>query len=150
MNKKEPDKETEDSFKAVKMTLNQFCSNTPLKKRTMNELCKKITGKNKINDHKKVLIGFGDWSSQKDSIIRGHHRGPVVSLKNELKKWCALKLVDEYNTSKLCCKCESETEKVSYNNVKINSVLRCRNNECGIVIDRDINGCKNIFKIFNL
>ena len=30
----------------------------------------------------------------------------------------------------------------------INSVLRCRNNECGIVIDRDINGCKNIFKIF--
>jgi len=34
------------------------------------------------------------------------------------------------------------------NNVKINSVLRCRNNECGIVIVRDINGCKNIFKIF--
>ena len=118
------------------------------KQKTMTELCKKITGKNNINDPKKVLIGFGDWSSQKDSIIRGHHRGPVVSLKNELKQWCTLKLVDEYNTSKLCCKCESETEKVSYNNVKTNSVLRCRNNECGIVIDRDINGCKNIFRIF--
>ena len=118
------------------------------KQKTMTELCKKITGKNNINDPKKVLIGFGDWSSQKDSIIRGHHRGPVVSLKNELKQWCTLKLVDEYNTSKLCCKCESETEKVSYNNVKTNSVLRCGNNECGIVIDRDINGCKNIFRIF--
>ena len=30
----------------------------------------------------------------------------------------------------------------------VNSVLRCTNNECGIVIDRDINGCKNIYNIF--
>ena len=118
------------------------------KQKTMINLCKKLTEKSSINDTKKVLIGFGDWSSQKDSIIRGHRRGPIVKLKNELKRWCTIKLVDEYNTSKLCCKCESETEKVSYNNVKINSVLRCRNNECGMVIDRDINGCKNIFKIF--
>ena len=44
MNKKEPDKETEDSFKAVKMTLNQFCSNTPLKKR-INEF---VLNANKI------------------------------------------------------------------------------------------------------
>ena len=65
-----------------------------------------------------------------------------------MKRWCTLKLVDEYNTSKLCCRCDNETEKVSYNNVKVNSVLHCKNNECGIVIDRDINGCKNILKIF--
>ena len=45
-------------------------------------------------------------------------------------------------------RCHSEMEKMSYNNIKINSVLRCKNNECGIVIDRDINGCKNIFNIF--
>ena len=111
-------------------------------------LCKKITTKKNINDTKKVLVGFGNWSSQKDSIIRGHRRGPVVRLKHELKRWCTLKLVDEYNTSKLCCRCDNETEKVSYNNVKVNSVLHCKNNECGIVIDRDINGCKNILKIF--
>ena len=48
----------------------------------------------------------------------------------------------------MCCRCDSETEKVSYSNVKVNSVLRCKNNECGIAIDRDVNGCKNIFKIF--
>ena len=118
------------------------------KQKTINELCKKITGKNHINDKKRVLVGFGNWSSQKDSIIRGHRRGPVVSLKRELKRWCKLKLVDEYCTSKLCCRCDSETEKVSYGKVKVNSVLRCKNNECGIVIDRDVNGCKNIFKIF--
>ena len=118
------------------------------KQKTINELCKKITDKNHINDKKRVLVGFGNWSSQKDSIIRGHRRGPVVSLKRELKRWCKLKLVDEYCTSKLCCRCDSETEKVSYGKVKVNSVLRCKNNECGIVIDRDVNGCKNIFKIF--
>ena len=118
------------------------------KQKTINNLCKKITTKKNINDTKKVLIGFGNWSSQKDSIIRGHRRGPVVRLKHELKRWCTLKLVDEYNTSKLCCRCDNETEKVSYNNVKVNSVLHCKNNECGIVIDRDINGCKNILKIF--
>ena len=118
------------------------------KQKTMNNLCKKITGKTSINDKKKVLVGFGNWSSQKDSIIKGHRRGPVVSLKQELKRWCTLKLVDEYCTSKMCCRCDSETEKVSYSNVKVNSVLRCKNNECGIIIDRDVNGCKNIFKIF--
>ena len=118
------------------------------KQKTMNELCKKITGKKQINDNKKVLIGFGDWSTQKDSIIKGHRRGPVVELKNRLKKWCKLVEVDEFRTSKLCCRCHSEMEKMSYNNIKINSVLRCKNNECRIVIDRDINGCKNIFNIF--
>jgi hypothetical protein len=118
------------------------------KQKTINELCKKITGKNNINDPKRVLVGFGNWSSQKDSIIRGHRRGPVVALKRELKRWCTLKLVDEYRTSKMCCRCDNETEKVSYGKVKVNSVLRCKNNECGIVIDRDVNGCKNIFKIF--
>ena len=53
----------------------------------LDELCKKITGKNNINDTKRVLVGFGNWSSQKDSIIRGHRRGPVVALKRELKRW---------------------------------------------------------------
>ena len=116
----------------------------------MNEICKQITTKNhKYDKSKKVLIGFGDWSTQKDSIIKGHKRGPVVALKRVLKKWVNnLILVDEFRTSKLCYKCHHKTEKMSYNNIKVNSVLRCTNNECRIVIDRDINGCKNIFKLF--
>ena len=72
------------------------------KQKTINELCKKITGKNNINDPKRILVGFGNWSSQKDSIIRGHRGGPVVALKRELKRCCKLKLVDEYCTGKMC------------------------------------------------
>jgi transposase len=65
----------------------------------------------------------------------------------DLRKWCKVIDVNEFRTSKLCCKCHNETEKVSYNGVKVNSVLRCCNNECGMIIDRDINGCKNILKM---
>ena len=69
-----------------------------------------------------------------------------------LKKWCTLRVIDEFRTSKNCCRCFNVTENVSYKygekNVKVNSVLRCKNNECGIVIDRDVNACKNIFNIF--
>ena len=38
-------------------------------------------------------------------------------------------IVDEYRTSKMCCRCDNETENVSYGKVKVNSVLRCKNNE---------------------
>jgi transposase len=37
--------------------------------------------------------------------------------------------------------------KVKFNGKEINSVLRCSNNECGIIIDRDINGARNIFML---
>ena len=32
-----------------------------------------------VIQRKWVLVGFGNWNSQKDSIIRGHRRGPVVA-----------------------------------------------------------------------
>jgi transposase len=37
--------------------------------------------------------------------------------------------------------------KVKFNGKEINSVLRCSNNECGITIDHDINGARNIFML---
>ena len=55
--------------------------------------------------------------------------------------------VDEFRMSKLCCCCYSETAKVKFNKKEINSVLRCSNNECGITIDRDINGASNIYML---
>ena len=118
--------------------------------KTMHELCKRITNKKHPHDKNiKALIGIGNWSSQHDSIIRGHCRGPIVALKRELKKWCKLVEVDEFRTSVTCYKCHSNTIKMSYNSVQVNSVLRCSNNECGTVLDRDVNGCKNILHIFD-
>jgi hypothetical protein len=129
-------------------------------------LCKTITKKkNKFDDSTKTIVGFGDWSNPNDSIIRGHRRGPVLKLKEELKRWCKVVEVKEFRTSKLCCCCHHETTKVAmddsdfkytdrrvneddYRRSKLNSVLRCSNNECGITIDRDINGAKNIKMVF--
>ena len=118
-----------------------------LEKKKINELCQLISKKQDINEQSKVVVGFGDWSNPHDSIIRGHKRGPVLKLKKHLRKCCKVIDVNEFRTSKLCCKCHNETEKVYYNGVKINSVLRCLNNECVMIIDRDTNGCKNILKM---
>jgi hypothetical protein len=118
-----------------------------LEQKKMNELCKLISKKENINEQSKVVVGFGDWSNPNDSIIKGHRRGPVLKLKRHLRKWCKVLDVNEFRTSKLCCKCYTETQRVSYNGIKVNSVLRCLNNECRMVIDRDINGCKNILKM---
>ena len=130
-------------FRRMRITTHIF------RQKTMHELCKRITSKRQPHDDIKALIGIGNWSSQKDSIIRGHCRGPIVALKRELRKWCKLVEVDEFRTSVTCYKCHSCTEKMSYDSVKINSVLRCSNNECGKILDRDVNGCKNILHIFD-
>ena len=81
-------------------------------------------------------------------------------------------LIDEFRTSKMCCKCESEhgiTEKFQKQRNKkkkpkqelVNSgfkkpykrtiiahgLLRCTNVSCKCLHNRDVNGAKNIFKI---
>jgi transposase len=71
----------------------------------------------------------------------------VQEVKNKLQKWCEVVDVDEFRTSKLCCHCHCEMAKVKFNGKEINSVLRFSNNECGITIDRDINGARNIFML---
>lgn len=113
------------------------------------DLCKDITKKrHKLDNSVTSIVGFGNWSNSRDSIIRGHRRGPVKEIKRELSKWCKVIDVDEFRTSKLCCHCHSETGKVSFNGHKVHSVLRCTNNECGITIDRDVNGANNIYMLF--
>jgi len=37
--------------------------------------------------------------------------------------------------------------KVKFNGKEINSVLHCSNNECGITIDHDITGARNIYML---
>ena len=59
-------------------------------------------------------------------------------------------MIDEYNTSKRCSKCYSETEKMKYPYPEgirtVNDVLRCKNEMCRTYFDRDINGARNMLK----
>ena len=73
----------------------------------------------------------------------------MQEVKNKLQKWSEVVDVDEFCTSKLCCYCHCEMAKVKFNGneININSVLHCSNNECGITIDHDINGAGNIFML---
>jgi hypothetical protein len=64
-----------------------------------------------------------------------------------LQKWCEVVDVEEFCTSKLCCHCHYEMAKVKFNGKEINSVLHCSNNKCGITIDHDIKGARNIFML---
>jgi hypothetical protein len=52
---------------------------------------------------KKVIVGFGNRGSPRDSIIQGHCRRPVKEIKEKLKRWCELVDVDEFRMSKVCC-----------------------------------------------
>jgi len=71
----------------------------------------------------------------------------VQEVKNKLQKWCEVVDVDGFRTSKLCCHCHCEMAKVKFNGKETNSVLCCSNNKCGITIDHDINGARNIFML---
>ena len=87
------------------------------------------------------------WSNPNNSTIRGHKRGPVKRIVKELRRWCRVETIDEFNTSKKCSKCLSDTEKMKYPEMRtVNDVLRCKNELCRTYFDRDINGARNMLK----
>ncbi len=106
---------------------------------TLVKMCKSISRRNT-----KTIVGFGNWSNPSNSIIKGNRRGPVQELKDHLRRLVRVVDIDEYKTSKLCSNCYSETKKMFQN---VNSVLSCTN--CKNIIDRDINGAKNIYYLTN-
>jgi len=117
------------------------------KQKTFVKILQRFTTKKSELEKKQVIVGFGNWGNPRDSIIQGHRRGPVQEVENKLQKWCEVVDVDEFRTSKLCCHCHCEMAKVKFNGTEINNVLHCSNNECGITIDRDIIGARNIFML---
>ena len=127
-------------------------------KATMHKICESIVSK------KKTLVGFGDFS-QKHGLVKKHPTAPIKKFKNELRKYCDVVDVDEYNTSKTCNCCHKPIElyknKVirkmkdgTYTKARmsnINSVIRCKFNECKLCcMDRDINASKNILYLLTL
>jgi len=114
------------------------------------EICKMLSGKRRPDEERNVIVGWGNWSNPNNSIIRGHKRCPVKRIVKELRRWCRVETIDEFNTSKKCSKCYSDTEKMKYLQAEkmltVNDVLRCKNEICRTYFDRDINGARNMLK----
>ena len=67
-----------------------------------------------------------------------HYRFRMKLISMSPKFNCNVKLINEYLTSKTCCKCKN----IKYN-LKTEKIYNC--SECNLVIDRDINAAINIY-----
>ena len=99
-----------------------------------------------------VLIVFGDY----DKIDTMHGCEPHISkrLRRILRvRGHAVYKINEYNTSKLCNRCEHEMERFKYcigkdgKEYLLWSLLRCTNVTCKTIHNRDLNSPRNMLKI---
>ncbi|KAI3656090.1 hypothetical protein MP638_004512, partial [Amoeboaphelidium occidentale] len=88
-----------------------------------------------------VVIAYGGGGFSHNS--RGHPPTPNKHLFLELKLRTRYRLVPEFRTSKLCSLCDNEL--VQYD---IWSIRSCNNNNCWTRWNRDINGARNIRRVF--
>jgi len=139
---------TEKGFRNLNFT--SYCRS----KATLAKICERIGGGKNV----KTLVGFGDYSQQ-HGLVKSHPTTPILRLKRELRKYCRVVGIDEYNTSKTCSSCSNPIE-LYRNRIRrkkngvlepkarmssIHSVIRCKTNECKLCcLDRDINASKNI------
>lgn len=127
------------------------------KQKALNAISDRI-----INNNKKVLVGFGDWSISSDKIVKGHRYGPINKIKDYLKRRCRVLDIEEAYTSKACSNCNSiSMEKV---NLKCKDkdgkewfskfrICRCTNENCHMrnkMVNRDKNASKNILEKLRL
>jgi hypothetical protein len=47
-------------------------------------------------ENKQVIVGVGNWSNPRDSVVRGHRRGLVKEVKDKLQKWCEVMDVSKF------------------------------------------------------
>ena len=123
--------------------------------------------KNKYGEPNETVIMYGDYDG-KDNIIK--RKEPIVTknLKRALRReGYEVYLINEYNTSALCHKCEHKTEtfkerksekpKKKDEMEEVWGLLRCSNLNCKVITkkgakersiyNRDYNSCKNMQKI---
>ena len=122
------------------------------KSRSENKLLNTINNIFNENSNEKLNIVMGDWSVGKQ--LRNFISTPMISLKQKLNEQFNVYNIDEYNTSKLHYKTESEGNNLYYTDKrnklrKLHSVLtfKMENNRKGC-INRDINSVKNMRKLF--
>jgi len=102
-----------------------------------------------------VLICIGDWSNK--NTIKGMGSTMGIGLKKLVAKKYNTVLIDEYNTSKLCCNCHKENDNKVINSECLFRLLTCKhcnvgsfenlNNptlKCSKFLNRDMNSCINM------
>lgn len=102
-----------------------------------------------------ILICIGDWSNK--NTIKGLSSTMGIGLKRLVAKKYNTVLLDEYNTSKLCCNCHKENDNKVINSKSLFRLLTCKhcndgsfenlNNpslKCSKFLNRDINSCVNM------
>ena len=67
-----------------------------------------------------------------------HYRFRMKLISMSPKFNCNVKLINEYLTSKTCCKCKN----IKYD-LKTEKIYNC--SKCNLIIDRDINAAINIY-----
>ncbi|KAI3657448.1 hypothetical protein MP638_002260 [Amoeboaphelidium occidentale] len=88
-----------------------------------------------------VVIAYGGGGFSHNS--RGHPPTPNKHLFLELKRRTRCRLVPEFRTSKLCSKCDNELVQSD-----IWTIKSCNNNNCRTRWNRDVNGARNIRRVF--
>ena len=121
------------------------------KQKTFHELGRRI-----VERYGRALIGWGNGGTNQKGL-KGSHM-PNKGFFEYLRKNTCLTMTstDEYRTSLMCSRCGSETCSIKYwkdfgldgkedrRLIGCYGLRRCKNNECRITWDRDVNACQNI------
>jgi hypothetical protein len=102
-----------------------------------------------------ILICIGDWSNK--NTIKGLGSTMGIGLKRLVSKLFNTVLIDEYNTSKLCCNCHKENDNKVINSKSLFRLLTCKHCngggsenlhnsplKCSKFLNRDMNSCLNM------
>jgi len=102
-----------------------------------------------------ILVCIGDWSNK--NTIKGLGSTMGIGLKKLVSKKYNTVVIDEYNTSKLCCNCHKENDNKVINSKSLFRLLTCShcngggsenlNNsplKCSKFLNRDKNSCVNM------
>ncbi len=133
-----------------KLKLNSYINRKKSEQRMIQNFEKKF---GKSDD---VIITIGDFEQKKHMKYKEASKGKgirTIFKKNNYQVY----LVDEFRTSCKCSNCNGgDCNKIMTRpnprpfrdgSILVHALLRCKNEQCGVWWNRDINGAKNIYKI---
>lgn len=104
---------------------------------------------------KDIIIGVGNWKEGKTKANNESTKG--IGMRRLIKRnFKETYLIDEFKTSKICCKCGNENEyykkvvnRETYkkDGTHVHGLLCCKNKNCSTLWNRDVNASINMLKI---